>query len=76
MVNMVPIINNTMGIKSVKRIRVKDISPANKMHAETLKCLNCNISICNNQHYLQVDGTAQGLYICQVHTVILLCTFI
>ena len=62
---MFPSIDNKMGIESVKSIllnRDDNRTPAECV-IETLElCLNCNNSIFNNQHYFQVDGTAQGLH--------------
>ena len=52
-----------MGIESVRNILLKrdDNTPPAESIIEVLElCLNCNNSIFNNHHYLQVDGTAQG----------------
>ena len=64
-VNMFPSIDNKMGIESVKNIWLNsgDIIPPAQCIIETLElCLKCNNSICNNQHYLQVDDTAEGVH--------------
>ena len=73
--NMFPSIDNKMGIESVKNILLNrdDNTPPEECIIEALElCLNCNNSIFNKHHYLQVDGTAQGR-ICPVNTVILQC---
>ena len=57
-VNMFPSIDNKMGIESVKNIllsRDDTITPAECIIEPLELCLNCNNSIFNNQHYLQVD---------------------
>ena len=62
-VNMFPSIDNKMGIESVNNMLLNrdDTTPSAECIIETLElCLNCKNSIFNNQHYLQVDGTAQG----------------
>ena len=62
-VNMFPSIDNKMGIESVKNILLNkdDNTPPAECIIEAIElCLNCNNSVFKNQHYLQVDGTAQG----------------
>ena len=62
-VNMFPSINNQMRIESVKNILSNrdDNTPHAECIIEALElCLTCSKSIFNNQHYLQVDGIAQG----------------
>ena len=70
---MFPSIDNKMGIESVKKIllnRDDDTPPAECIIEALQLFLNCNNLIFNNQHYWQVDGTAQGR-ICPFHTVML-----
>ena len=62
-VNMFLSTGNKMESKLVKNILLNrdDYTPPVECIIEGLElCLNCNNSIFNNQHYLQVDGTAQG----------------
>ena len=65
-VNIFHSINNKMGIESVKNIlycRCYDNIQSAECVTEASKlCLNYSKSVFNNQHYLQVDGTAQGLH--------------
>ena len=52
-----------MGIESVKNILLNkddNIPPAECIIEALRLCLNCSYLIFNNQHYLQLDGTAQG----------------
>ena len=52
-----------MVIESVTNIllsRNNSAPPAEHIIEALELCLNCNNSIFNDQHYLQVDGTAQG----------------
>ena len=75
-VNMFPSIDSKMGIKSVMNnvLLNRDDNIPSECIVEALELdLNCNISISNNQHYLQVDGVVQGR-ICPAHTVTLQCT--
>ena len=62
-VHMFPSIDNKMGGESVKNILLhrEDKTPPAKWIIDALELyLNCNNSIFNNQHYLQVDDTVQG----------------
>ena len=66
-----------MGIESVKNILLNkddNIPPAECIIEALRLCLNCSYLIFNNQHYLQLDGTAQGRGIYPVLAETLQCT--
>ena len=68
---MFPSIDNKMGIESMKNILLNsgDIIPPAQCIIETLElCFKCNNSVCNNQHYLQVDDTAEGAHMSSLYS--------
>ena len=78
-INMFPNIDNYLGLSFVKKyldLCSKNIPPANCLLEAVKLCLSCNNSIFNNESYLQIDGTTQGLayyHTCLALMQILLC---
>ena len=63
---MFPTIDNISGLKAVKSVldTKQDQFPPTACIIEALKlCLECSISVFNNKHFLQSDGTAQGTHL-------------
>ena len=64
-INMFPNIDNSLSLSSVKKyldLCSKNILPTICLLEGLELCLSCNLSIFNNENYLQIDSTAQGPY--------------
>ena len=62
---MFPSIDNNLGLYSVKKyldLCSKNIPSTNCLLEALELCLKCNNSIFNNENYLQINSTAQGLH--------------
>ena len=77
-INMFPNFDNNLGLSSVKKyldLCSKNIPPTNCLLEALELCLKCNNSIFNNENYLQIDGTAQGLHMSCSYAVIAMADF-